>query len=259
MQRRIDAALLALQFLTVIRLRPRTTVNSLVLGESLAWFPTVGVLLGGALALVAGAGGWLLGPAVAAALVISASVFLTGALHLDGLADCADGLFGGHTRERRLEILRDSRIGTFGATAVILALLLQVAALGSMTSREQAAALAVALVVARVAMVWSVAALPYARPTGLGRMYRDGVRAPTVMIASVTALAAAVVVYGAAGGALIVAPLLVTGGVGWLAMRRLGGMTGDVYGAVCVLTETLTLLACAAASRQDWLAPRFFA
>jgi adenosylcobinamide-GDP ribazoletransferase len=216
------------------------------LGRSIPFFPLAGALLGAALAALAAAISGRLAAALGAVLLVAAHAFLTGGLHLDGLADLFDGLSGGAgDRARTLAIMKDSRIGAHGATALVLALLLKTAALVTLLGRRDLFALLAFPAVARFAVVPLVVWLPYARPEGLGKPFHGGGRGWHVPVAAVFAATAA------AGmglhAVLPVAAALLAAGAAALAMhRRLGGLTGDVYGACIELAEVGFLLAAAA-------------
>ncbi|MDY7104508.1 MAG: adenosylcobinamide-GDP ribazoletransferase [Actinomycetota bacterium] len=210
---------------------------------ALGWFGVVGAVLGGALGL-----GWLGAaelwpPAVAAVLVVVANLALTGMLHLDGLADAADGLLPPVERARRLAIMATPETGAFGVTAVAACLLLQVVAL---TAIDPAPVLVAALFAAsRAGMAVVVATLPYARGDGLASAMRGG--RPIAAFASLAAaLAGATLWEPLAGPVSVACGLLAGAGVVALAMRRLGGFTGDVVGAAGVIAETVGLTVAAA-------------
>jgi adenosylcobinamide-GDP ribazoletransferase len=254
--RRAAAALpLALEFLTVLRLRHAAAYDGPTLGVSLGWFPLVGLGIGALLAALDWVAGLALAPPAVAALLAACPALITRGLHLDGLADSADGLFGGHTPERRLAIMKDSRTGSFGATGIALVLLLQYAALLSLSGPARWAVLLLVPALARAAMVVAVALFPYARPEGLGRLYHAHARPGPLLAAAGTSALLALALLGAGGLVL----WLVAGGLalllGRFASARLGGLTGDIYGAVGVLTEVVLLLAAASATEHGWLRP----
>lgn len=205
-------------------------------------YPLVGLLVGGAAALVRlGAGRLGLPPLLGAAWAVGAGVLLTGALHEDGLADTADGLGGGTTRERRLEIMRDSRIGSYGALALVLALGVRVLAIASLPADRATAALLASGALSRAAMLPVLGLLPPARADGLGRSVG---RPPGAALWSGLAVASglAVLLLPTAGAlAAIPCSMVVSLATTALARRRLGGQTGDVLGACCVATECVLL------------------
>jgi adenosylcobinamide-GDP ribazoletransferase len=219
-----------------------------------AWFPLVGALVGSAagLAFRFGRGA---GPTVAATLAVVAALLVTGAFHEDGLADTADALGGAMPgdRDRLFAILKDSRIGVFGAAALTMALLLRVALLARL---DGAAGLALVLAGAwsRVAPVWLIAALPYVTPPRSTRS-RPVVRAGAVQAAAATAAAAlvttAALVAGAVGARTAVGLVLVPAALavvcGWRFRARAGGITGDFLGATQQVCECALLLCLALA------------
>lgn len=212
-------------------------------------FPLAGTLVG----LLAGATGALalglgLPAPVAAALMLAAQIMVTGAMHEDGLADSADGLWGGDTAERRLAIMRDSHIGSYGVLALILSLALRGTALSALVAAGQVwTAPLAAAVLSRAMMTALMAALPHARRDGLAH----GVGRPGAAPALIALLLALLVVLPVSGsGALIAAlaaavPLI---GFGLLARARIGGQSGDILGAGQQIAEIAVLLALLALS-----------
>lgn len=255
MRRQLDAALLALEFLTVVRLRPqRGGPERGSVGESLLWFPIVGLAIGACLVATEWLASLLWPPPVAVALVLAANAALTGGLHLDGLADCADGILGGHTPEQRLAIMRDSRIGTFGVLAVALVLLIQFAALSALPSDALRAALLAAPLLGRLAMVVCIRVFSYVRPSGLGFWYKQELSPP--LLAGAAVIAVTLLSATTAGSGFMLLPsLLIALGAATFSARRIGGVTGDVYGACGVLVETAVMLIVAASPEHAWLAP----
>jgi adenosylcobinamide-GDP ribazoletransferase len=175
-----------------------------------------------------------------AVLLLAANALATGGLHLDGLMDTADGVFGGRTVERRLEIMRDSRIGAFGALAGGLTLLGQYACLSELTGVARLTALVVALSLGRWTMAAAIGAFPSARATGLGATFHQaGGRWPLALATGIAlAAAAAAGLVGLCGfGAAVLVTLL----GGRFLTGRLGGLTGDTYGALAMIAETFVL------------------
>jgi adenosylcobinamide-GDP ribazoletransferase len=200
-------------------------------------------LVGAALGAITGAtlvlGLWVgLAPLAAGVVAVAVSLRLTGALHEDGLADCADGFGGGHTVARRLEIMRDSRLGTYGVAALTLALVLRVSLLADLDPALALGACVLAGAVSRVPIVWALSLLPSARPGGLAA----GVGVPPPWAPWLaTAVAVGLAVATEAGPTALVAALLAAGVVGQLARRAIGGQTGDVLGAMQVTGELAAL------------------
>jgi adenosylcobinamide-GDP ribazoletransferase len=217
-----------------------------------AWFPVVGALVGAA-AAAAFRLGIAAGPTVAGALAVVAALLVTGALHEDGLADTADALGGAGDRERLFAILKDSRIGVFGAAALTMALILRVALLARL---DHGAGLALVLAGAwsRAAPVWLMAALPYVTPAQSARN-RPLTSAGALQAAIAAGAAALITAAALAGGRLgwraaLVLPLVsaaVALAGGWRFHASAGGVTGDFLGATQQVCECALLLALALA------------
>lgn len=239
--------LAALQFLTVVPPLVRRQLTPKELGRAVGWFAIVGLLLGAALAGTGHALGLLFPPGVTAALLLVVWVLATGALHMDGFLDACDGLFGGHTPEARLRIMRDERAGAFAVIGGFLLLLVKYSCLTALGNR--AIALIVAATVARWGMSVAVVAFPYARPEGLGRWMKDHSGWRQVFLTSLTAfLVAALAARWMGVVAVVLAGTTTVAGAVWV-LRRLPGLTGDIYGALCEVLETLILLTFVAGER----------
>jgi adenosylcobinamide-GDP ribazoletransferase len=217
------------------------------LARASVWFPVVGLVVGGVMAgtrWLAGAAG--LDPQAATVLALVAAVLVTGGFHEDGLADAADG-FGAHVgRERKLEILRDSRVGTYGALAVAFMVAIPLVALGDLDDGDFAVAALCGHVLGRWSTLPQSWRLPPAEPSSSAAL----VRAPVWVVLVGTALAVAPVLAlaGPADGGLalgVAVAMTVLGGLA--AMRVLGGVTGDTFGAVNKLVELAVYLALGAA------------
>ncbi len=214
------------------------------LAAAVPFFPIVGGLLG--LTLWGGYRGLEatgLPDLVRGALLTVLLVILTGGLHVDGLADTCDGL-AGTSRERRLAIMADTATGAFGVVGVTCLLLLKFAALATLESAAALPVLVLGPVLGRWVMVLVLFAFPYARgPSGLGYYFKEGARWPALVVATtfVAGPALALLPTGAAAGVMVLAGVLSLGLGRWMS-RRLGGLTGDVYGAVCEVVETATLI-----------------
>jgi len=245
----------AIEFLTPVRLRGGGRLDDGIVGRSASLFPLVGLLLGLALIGIDRIAGGVFSPLLVNAVLVTLYVAGTGAIHLDGLADTFDGLFGGHTRERRLEIMRDSRIGTFGALALVLVLLLQWSALSALDSPWRRPGLLLFPVLGRSAMVAALAAFPYARAAGLGVLFRSYVLPWPLAIAQLSALAFSIVCFGGGGTVLWAVSVLASLGLGAVATASLGGLTGDTYGAIGEIVQIVTLLLVVSAHRLGWLLP----
>jgi adenosylcobinamide-GDP ribazoletransferase len=184
----------------------------------------------------------ILPPLVLAALLVVVQTVLTGGLHLDGLMDSCDGLFGGSTPERKLEIMRDSRVGSFGVLGGGCILLFRFAAFASIRVHLLTLALFMVLPAARWAMILAVGLFPGARLSGLGSAFRRTVTGPRLLVAAITAIVIVLLVGHIAGLLAWLVATLTALAVGALITRQLGGLTGDSYGAIEEVTEIVLLL-----------------
>ncbi len=237
---RLTGPLAALQFLTRIPVRLRSAPS---LAAAVVWFPTVGALIGAAVGGVA-AGAWhLVAPVVASGLGVITGLLITGAFHEDGLADVADAFGGGWTVELRPEILKDPRHGTYGVAALCASIVIRVLALGSMPGPAAMFAASVAAhAMARGTAVVLMAAVPLSTHQGLGADYGRSTTWRTATIAGCSAVAIAVLSVGWWIGPLVLACAVSAVAVGWLARRKIGGISGDVLGACEQVAECAALI-----------------
>ncbi|TCP63314.1 cobalamin-5'-phosphate synthase [Rhodovulum bhavnagarense] len=233
-------ALLAVQFLTRVPLPIDPGYTPLRMAHATRYFPAVGLALGAVLALVVVLSWLVFPPVVAVLLAVAAGVRLTGALHEDGLADMADGLGGGQTRERALDIMRDSRIGSYGTVTLGLALGLKVGALVGLGAVAPAALIG-AHCLSRLGVLVVSARLPYARAEGKAGFAAMGPGPGGWTIAWGTGGLAVLILTMWAGLAAtlsaIVAAVVVSLWLMAMLQRRLGGQTGDGLGAIQQLME----------------------
>lgn len=250
MRREWRLFLTALQFLTRLPVEIADWAPDQLV-RSMRYFPLAGLVIGLVSAFVWLSASALLPAGPAAGLALAAGVLLTGGLHEDGLADTADALGGNAGRERVLEIMRDSRIGSYGTLALILALGLKWTSLTTLSPLAGAAALIAAPVIGRLLLVPVPRLAPYAREEGAGQAMRDGPSPAEIAIATGIGLGilSTLVVWqmallpGLAAGlvaAAIAGVLLLR-----LSIRRTGGYTGDVLGAIALCAETAILVAMA--------------
>lgn len=232
---------LALAFLTRLPVRVGAHAARDV-GRAVAFFPLVGLVLGLVLALAARLLAGRVPGSVAAVLLAALLAVLSGGLHLDGLADTFDALgASGASRVLRLEILRDSRIGAHGAAALALGLLLKVTALHAVLATPSLATIVLFPAVGRLAAVPVVLLFPYARTEGLGAAFHAYALPRDALAAAAIVLVALGVLDGAAWRAALAAVLVALAFASFVA-RRLGGVTGDVCGAVIELAEIVFLI-----------------
>jgi adenosylcobinamide-GDP ribazoletransferase len=244
-----DALRLAVGTFTRIPVTPPRLITRTTAGQAMAMAPAIGVML----ALVCGLplllGGTALQQVLLAALAIALLAWITRALHLDGLADTADALGSGRPADQALAIARRSDIGPFGVVVIVLALLLQVVALAACAdARQGMLVLGTALLTSRVALTWScIRAWPAARPDGLGATVAGSLPIVVPIIWSVMLAALSVIALGVAGAAAAALGLLSSIAVLVMCRRRLGGVTGDVLGAVIEVSMTVALVVLALA------------
>jgi adenosylcobinamide-GDP ribazoletransferase len=225
------------------------------LAASVPWFPVVGAVLGLAVAAVYAGAGELLPPLPAASLAVVAGICLTGAFHEDGLGDTADAFGGHHDRDGTVRILKDPRLGTFGVLAVAASLLLRAGAVAALAPAAALAALPAAHALSRAAAVAAMTALPAAGDTGLGASYVRSLSRRRALAGAAAGLGIALALLGLPALVAAAAAALATLALGRLATRRVGGVTGDVLGAVQQLGEILVLLVAAAATTGNWQSP----
>ena len=236
---------LAAGFLTIIPVMGSRGSAPEDVAASLGWFPLVGFAIGAALAVADHLLGFVFRPALRAALIVMALAIVTGAIHLDGLADTADALGAGRDRARALEVMRDARIGSFGALALFFVLALKLVAIAGAADTTRFAAIYLAPGIARWSMVALAHRLDYLRAQGAGSalLARDGGR--NFNLASVIAVAAAIPVIGGHALRGYATAVIVTLMIGAFYRRWLGGVTGDAIGAGGEIVETAVLIALA--------------
>jgi cobalamin 5'-phosphate synthase/cobalamin synthase len=246
--------ILAVTFLTGIPLPVEGDVSPADLWRSMGWYPLVGLALGAAAWGVYAGLLELLPSLVAAVLVVLLLEAVTRGLHMDGLMDTADGVLSGAPRERALEIMKDSSVGAMGVVAAVLILMLKVAALGALARADAAAPVLAGWCAARALPALDVYAWPYARAAGTGEAFtRERTPGPVAMAAGllavglVTTTLVTVTVDGAgawyAGLVVALVAMVVALLVQAAVAKRLGGLTGDVYGLGIELAETAALVA----------------
>jgi adenosylcobinamide-GDP ribazoletransferase len=211
---------------------------------SVGWFPVVGAGLGLALVAIDAAARLAVEPVVANALLIAFLAIITGAFHLDGLVDSVDGLSAGPDAAARLATMRLAVVGTPGAIAACIILLADFTALGVLAGNVRAMALFLAPVCGRTAILAAYRLYPYGRaePT-LSAQLKAGATTTSALVGAAFAAAACLAVAGPWGLALLALSLGVMHGVSAFALSRLPGLTGDVYGAICEVSQLAVLLA----------------
>ena len=226
-------------FLTIFPVAPLKTPPT---ASSTAYFPLVGLALGGILAGLDLAARQVLPMPVVGALLLLALLITTRAIHIEGFLDSCDGLLGGRNRTQRLRILRDSRVGAFAVVGGVGLLLLKWALLVNAPIEVRTEMLVLFPCLSRFGMLSTMFAFRYVREQGLGTSFRIGRNWRQLALGFIIATAAAGVLMGVAGLILLTVSLAASLALGWWASRLIGGMTGDTYGAVNEVAEVSVLL-----------------
>lgn len=234
--------LAAIQFLTICPLPSRIQCTEAALKRSVIFYPAIGIIIGTLMAFLDWGFTWLFPPLPASALVVIAMLAVSGCLHMDGLADSADGFLSSRPKERILEIMRDSRTGPMGVVAVAGLLLLKTTALASVSGATRWGVVLLMPLAGRCALVIEMALLPYARPGGLVTVFgrpRWAFTAPLILAA--TAWFALGPIGLTAAGASMLAVLAFS----FWCKSKIGGYTGDTLGAACEIAELMPALVAA--------------
>ena len=261
----------AIGFMTIFPAARRSPAADL--SRAPAWFPVVGLVLGVFVAVVdvlfrlAYVIPWISADGgeleflltglrefpffLEGVVLVAALALLTRCLHLDGLMDTCDALAGGHDRERRLEILRDPHVGAFGVVAVVLLLFAKVSALAALPGESRLWTIVLVPCLSRWAILVVMDRFPYVRQEGLGAPFLRGGSRRSLVVGSVVALLATVILTGPVGLLLGLAAGLVAWAVGAWAKRRIGGVTGDIYGAACETSEAVVLALAVVLTQRD--------
>jgi len=232
--------LAAVQFLTIIPVRRETAGEDI--GRSLIFFPVVGLGIGGILFGLDQLFALFLPAALGSALLIMALVLVTGAIHLDGFIDTCDGMATGRSAEQRLAIMRDSRVGGFGVVGAFCLLLLKYISLLFLPGAYRMVALLLMPMLGRWAMVFAIFGYPSARKEGMGQTFKQQANWRGLVIATLIAVAASVALMKLWGCAVMAAIWLITVVMVAYLRRKLGGLTGDTYGAINEVIEVCVLI-----------------
>jgi adenosylcobinamide-GDP ribazoletransferase len=237
----VSSLRLAVRYLTILPLPGHRHAGVGDLGRAAAWFPVVGLGIGAILFALEWLTSRMFPPLLAALITVTAWKLITGGLHLDGLADCLDGI-GGRDPEHRLAIMRDSRIGAMGAIGLILFLLLEITAISELPSAVRPHVLLAAPVIARAMPALLGRLLAPARREGLGASFQRTLPRSAPPLALAVALGVAALALDGAGVVAVAVAAVVCLLLARFVAGRLGGMTGDVFGATIEVAELATLL-----------------
>ena len=250
----MNSFLIGLQFLTRLSVVRQSKWTEQGFGESVKYFPAVGAVLGIICALVVGVlNSFTDGnvPLFTGAIGFAVSIILTGGIHCDGLMDSADGLFSGRERERILEIMKDSRAGSFGVVAMVLVATIEVSALSELAKISTwwlCTAVYSAPIIGRLMMVVTIGLFPYARAEGMGRAFALFTSTRTVIFAAGETLLLLLplnfisVMFFLCTASAILITFVATWKFASFATEKIGGVTGDIYGAVTMLAEMFALI-----------------
>lgn len=250
----MKAFLIGLQFLTRITIVRQTVWTAEDFGRSVRWFPMVGAVLGLTYAailffLIELTSGRF--ATLNAGIAFLLTVWLTGGIHCDGFMDTFDGLFSGRDRERMLEIMKDSRVGAFGVVSFVSLAAMNFAVLNELarlSTAEFLSAIFAMPILGRLMMVFVIGFFPYARAEGMGKAFAEMTDGRTMLLATVEALILLTPLTAISTEIFLTALMSGLGAFmiafyfGWYATKKLGGVTGDIYGAVTLLSELIVLL-----------------
>jgi adenosylcobinamide-GDP ribazoletransferase len=255
--RTLSGSLAALEYLTPLRLRRAQRPREETFAEALGWYPFVGLLIGIVLMLVDRGLGRLLPASPVAAIDVALLALLSGGLHLDGVADTADGMTSPGERAERLGVMSEGNTGPAGVMALVIVLLAMWAALASLPAPVRAGGLVLGPVLARWTVVPVALCFRPARPRGLGYLMHEAMWPVAAPLATAIAIACAAGLFGVAGLVLVAIAGLAAVLVGWAADRRLDGVTGDVFGAAVEIAQIVVWYALIAAAARGWAGPTF--
>jgi adenosylcobinamide-GDP ribazoletransferase len=232
----------ALAFLTRIPVFIKVNIDEHTLARSVVFFPAVGLIIGLALGFSDVLLSYLFPPALQGAFLLIASIIITGGLHLEGLADTADGILSGRPKEKALDIMKDSRIGAFGAITLIMTLILKYSFFISLPGHIRFQALVFSPMLSRWIMVAAIVFFPYARKErGMGTAFVEHTGKTDFILGGLLHLPAAYILLGSKGIYVTAAAFLLIMPVMFYIYRKIEGMTGDTYGALNEIAEAVSL------------------
>jgi len=242
MKRILLRIVLMVQFLTTIPLRFNLNANEEDYGKGLAFAPLVGLLIGAILSGVFYLLGWMFPPVVASVIIVITYILLTGGLHLDGLGDTFDGLFSNRPKDKIMEIMKDSRVGTYAVLVLFCILALNITLINSIDGGQLVKILILFPIAGRTATLIGASICKYARSSGLGKSFVDYCGIKQMIIGSITFLLAALTLSGWKGLIMCGVIFCSSAFTAKLLARKIGGVTGDILGAVCELNQTIFLI-----------------
>lgn len=232
----------AFRFLTIIPVPVKGPEKEDPIGHSLAYFPLVGLFIGLLLAGIDRSFSFILPHPVVTGFVIASLVTITGALHLDGFIDSMDGLFICGSSEKRLEVMKDSRAGSFGVAGAFLLLLIKYLSLENLPQSVQLFGLILMPALSRWCVVWPIIIFPSARPWGLGQSFKSRANWSRAIAATLFAMAIAIALFKLKGLIIMAGLWIISMLAALFINRRLSGLTGDSYGAIIEIGDLVSLL-----------------
>ncbi len=243
--------LAALQFLTTIPIKLGFSTEQI--GRSTVYFPIVGIIVGAILVALNYIFGLILPPSLVNVLLVAAMVLLSGGLHLDGLVDTCDGIAGNGTPEERWKVMHDSRAGGFGIIGAALLLLIKFVSLNNVPQSLMMLTLLTAPIISRWAMVYAIFSYPYARPSGLGKAFKQATDKWKFILTTLITIAISALLFKLAGLVILFIAWLFIMVIAFYLKQKFGGLTGDTYGAINEITEVGVFILVSALSYNNWL------
>lgn len=231
----------AMLFLTRVPL-PQIKIDEQKMSSSTAFFPLVGVVLGGLCLLAAYLGKQILPINILACFIVMLSILLTGGMHLDGLADTLDGLFCGKERDKKLDIMRDSRVGSFGVIGIVFDILLKYVTIAHLLQQNAPMGIFLAPIMGRWMMTFAIIFFPYAREKGMGKAFSSKKNYGQFIISSIITVITSYLTMMNIGLITVFVVFIVGYCFTRYIMSQLGGMTGDTYGFINEVSEITSLI-----------------
>ena len=238
----MNSFLIALQFITTLPIKTKLNYSEKNIASSMIYYPLVGTIIGFILVVFNLLLSKIIPDLLVNIILLIIWISLSGGIHLDGLADSFDGLFGGKDKKKILEIMRDSSIGVYGVLALFLILLLKYVLLIELPIQDKNMILMIAPTLSRLSMVLAVYYFPYARKEGFGKTYKLYLKRNHVILAFVWTVIISITLLFWQGIVLIITGLLFSFVISKFITNKIDGLTGDNYGAINEIVEVLTLL-----------------
>ena len=238
----MNSFLIALQFITTLPIKANLNYSEKNIASSMVYYPLVGTIIGFILVVFNLLLSKIIPDLLVNIILLIIWISLSGGIHLDGLADSFDGLFGGKDKKKILEIMRDSSIGVYGVLALFLILLLKYVLLIELPIQDKNMILMIAPTLSRLSMVLAVYYFPYARKEGFGKTYKLYLKRNHVILAFVWTVIISITLLFWQGIVLIITGLLFSFVISKFITNKIDGLTGDNYGAINEIVEVLTLL-----------------